>query len=119
MEGPETFHRFVVIEFPTLEQGVKCFESPEYQEAAQLPPHRRRHCRARDRRRRRRDEIDSVLRRAIRFMRGQGAPSGTLPGHKRVAKTLDGDLIDNRTFCSRGQHLQLLRNPSTAFCWSR
>ncbi len=36
MEGPDTFHRFVVIEFPTLEQGVTCFESPEYQEAAAL-----------------------------------------------------------------------------------
>jgi uncharacterized protein (DUF1330 family) len=24
----------VVIEFPTLEQGVACFESPEYQHAA-------------------------------------------------------------------------------------
>jgi uncharacterized protein (DUF1330 family) len=34
MEGPEEFHRFVVIEFPTLEQGVACFQSPEYQEAA-------------------------------------------------------------------------------------
>lgn len=34
MEGPEQFHRFVVIEFPTLEQGVACFESAEYQEAA-------------------------------------------------------------------------------------
>ncbi|KGH05127.1 DUF1330 domain-containing protein [Comamonas thiooxydans] len=34
MEGPETFHRFVVIEFPTLEAGVGCFESPDYQEAA-------------------------------------------------------------------------------------
>lgn len=34
MEGPDTFHRFVVIEFPTLEEGVACFESPEYQEAA-------------------------------------------------------------------------------------
>jgi len=34
MEGPEKFHRFVVIEFPTLEQGVACFDSPEYQEAA-------------------------------------------------------------------------------------
>lgn len=34
MEGPETFHRHVVIEFPTLEQAVACFESPEYQEAA-------------------------------------------------------------------------------------
>ena len=34
MEGPEAFHRFVVIEFASLEQGVKCFESPEYQAAA-------------------------------------------------------------------------------------
>ena len=34
MEGPETFHRFVVIEFPTLEQAAACFESKEYQEAA-------------------------------------------------------------------------------------
>ena len=33
-EGPHDFHRFVVIEFPTLEQGVACFESPEYQHAA-------------------------------------------------------------------------------------
>ena len=33
-EGPHDFHRFVVIEFPTLEQGVACFESPEYQNAA-------------------------------------------------------------------------------------
>jgi uncharacterized protein (DUF1330 family) len=33
-EGPHDFNRFVVIEFPTLEQGVACFESPEYQEAA-------------------------------------------------------------------------------------
>ncbi len=33
-EGPTEFHRFVVIEFPTLEQGVACFESREYQEAA-------------------------------------------------------------------------------------
>ena len=30
MEGPEAFHRFVVIEFATLEQGVACFESSEY-----------------------------------------------------------------------------------------
>jgi len=36
MEGPETFHRFVVIEFPTFEQAVACFESKEYQEAAQF-----------------------------------------------------------------------------------
>jgi len=34
MEGPDTFHRFVVIEFDTLEQGVACFRSPEYEEAA-------------------------------------------------------------------------------------
>jgi uncharacterized protein (DUF1330 family) len=34
MEGPEAFHRFVVIEFPTFEQAVACFESPEYQEAS-------------------------------------------------------------------------------------
>jgi len=34
MEGPEQFHRFVVIEFPTLEAGVNCFQSPEYQAAA-------------------------------------------------------------------------------------
>jgi uncharacterized protein (DUF1330 family) len=34
MEGPDTFHRFVVIEFPTLEQGVACFTSDEYNEAA-------------------------------------------------------------------------------------
>lgn len=34
MEGPEKFHRFVVIEFPTMENAVACFNSPEYQEAA-------------------------------------------------------------------------------------
>ena len=34
MEGPEDFHRFVVIEFPTLQAGVACFESPEYVAAA-------------------------------------------------------------------------------------
>lgn len=34
MEGPETFHRFVVIEFPTFEAATSCFESPEYVEAA-------------------------------------------------------------------------------------
>ena len=36
-EGGEDFrqfHRHIVIEFPTLEQAVACFESPEYQEAA-------------------------------------------------------------------------------------
>ena len=34
MEGPDKFRRFVVIEFPTFEQGVACFRSPEYDEAA-------------------------------------------------------------------------------------
>jgi len=37
MEGPETFKRFVVIEFPSLEAGVTCFESPEYVAAAESP----------------------------------------------------------------------------------
>ncbi len=34
MEGSDRFHRFVVIEFPTLEHAVKCHQSPEYQAAA-------------------------------------------------------------------------------------
>jgi uncharacterized protein (DUF1330 family) len=34
MEGPEEFHRFVVIEFPTFEAAVECFESDEYKAAA-------------------------------------------------------------------------------------
>lgn len=38
MEGPEKFARFVVIEFPTFEDGVACFRSPEYDAAAR---HRR------------------------------------------------------------------------------
>lgn len=34
LEGPEKFHRFVVIEFPSLEQAVACHDFPEYREAA-------------------------------------------------------------------------------------
>lgn len=34
LEGPKKFQRFVVIEFPTLEQAVACHESPEYQAAS-------------------------------------------------------------------------------------
>jgi uncharacterized protein (DUF1330 family) len=34
MEGPDKFHRFVVIEFPSFEQGVACFQSDEYNQAA-------------------------------------------------------------------------------------
>ena len=34
MEGPQDFHRFVVIECPRHEDAVACFESPEYVRAA-------------------------------------------------------------------------------------
>ena len=34
MEGPDYFERFVVIEFPTMEDAVACFESDEYNAAA-------------------------------------------------------------------------------------
>jgi uncharacterized protein (DUF1330 family) len=34
LEEPEKFHRFVVIEFPSLEQAVACHSSPEYTEAS-------------------------------------------------------------------------------------
>lgn len=34
MEGSDRFHRFVVIEFPTMELAVKCHQSPEYQAVA-------------------------------------------------------------------------------------
>ena len=33
LEGPDTFERNIVVEFPSLEQAVACHESPEYQEA--------------------------------------------------------------------------------------
>jgi uncharacterized protein (DUF1330 family) len=35
LEGPEKFGRFIVIEFPSLDQAVACHDSPEYQAAAQ------------------------------------------------------------------------------------
>jgi uncharacterized protein (DUF1330 family) len=34
LEGPAKFHRFIVIEFPSLEAAVACHDSPEYTEAA-------------------------------------------------------------------------------------
>ncbi|HEX4926794.1 MAG TPA: DUF1330 domain-containing protein [Burkholderiales bacterium] len=34
LEGPRKFHRFVVVEFPSLEQALACHRSAEYQEAA-------------------------------------------------------------------------------------
>src|ERR1700752_1234394 len=37
LEGPEKFHRFIVIEFPSLEKAVACHESPQYLEAAAHP----------------------------------------------------------------------------------
>ena len=36
MEGPETFHRFVVIEFPTYSAALECYRSPEYAKAITL-----------------------------------------------------------------------------------
>ena len=34
LEGPATFERFVVIEFPSMDAARACFNSPEYREAA-------------------------------------------------------------------------------------
>ncbi|MCH8112264.1 MAG: DUF1330 domain-containing protein [Proteobacteria bacterium] len=34
LEGPETFGRFVVVEFPSMEQAIACHDSPEYKEAS-------------------------------------------------------------------------------------
>jgi len=36
LEGPEKFARHVVIEFPSLEQALACYESPDYQESRQF-----------------------------------------------------------------------------------
>jgi len=33
LEGPDTFHRFVVIEFPTLKDAHDCHHSKEYHDA--------------------------------------------------------------------------------------
>ena len=38
MEGPEKFHRCVVIEFPSFEDGVACFQSDTYNAAAAHRP---------------------------------------------------------------------------------
>ena len=40
MEGPDKFSRFIVIEFPTFEQGVACFTSPEYDQGRGVPAQR-------------------------------------------------------------------------------
>ena len=71
MEGPENFHRFIVIEFPTFEQAVACFTSPEYDKAAAF-----RRNGAGDRERHRRGGGGFLNRRARR----SGTPRGGDPG---------------------------------------
>jgi len=34
LEGPQKFHRFIVIEFPSLAHAQACHDSPEYQSAS-------------------------------------------------------------------------------------
>ena len=34
LEGPEKFARFVVVEFPSMEEAIACHDSAEYQAAA-------------------------------------------------------------------------------------
>lgn len=34
LEGPEYFHRFVVIEFPSMADAIACHDSDAYQQAA-------------------------------------------------------------------------------------
>ena len=34
VEGPEYYHRFVIIEFPSMADAIACHDSPEYKEAA-------------------------------------------------------------------------------------
>jgi len=64
MEGPDKFHRFVVVEFDTFEQGVACFQSPEYEEAAAF-------------RRNGAGEVETVV------VEGGDATSPTQPSHTR------------------------------------
>lgn len=35
LEGTDKYHRFIVIEFPSLSDGEACFNSTDYQSAAQ------------------------------------------------------------------------------------
>jgi uncharacterized protein (DUF1330 family) len=34
LEGPHAFERFVVVEFPSMEEAIACHRSPEYQAAS-------------------------------------------------------------------------------------
>ena len=36
LEGPEKFHRFVVIEFPSVEAAAACHDGPAYQAALKV-----------------------------------------------------------------------------------
>jgi uncharacterized protein (DUF1330 family) len=36
LEGTDKYHRFIVIEFPSLEAAVACHQSEEYQKAARF-----------------------------------------------------------------------------------
>jgi uncharacterized protein (DUF1330 family) len=36
MEGSDKFHRFIVVEFPSFDDAVACFNSPEYQAACEF-----------------------------------------------------------------------------------
>ena len=59
MEGPDKFHRFVVIEFPTFEQGGGLLHVGGIQQGRGLPPQRRGRGRDRHRRGRRRDAVNA------------------------------------------------------------
>ena len=39
LEGTDQFHRFVIIEFPLLEDGERCWTSKEYQKASSFRKH--------------------------------------------------------------------------------
>ena len=39
VEGPARFTRFVVIEFPSMEHALACYDSPEYQAARNFRLH--------------------------------------------------------------------------------
>ena len=39
LEGPDHFDRFAILEFDTLADVKRCFDSPEYQEAAEFRRH--------------------------------------------------------------------------------
>ena len=66
MEGPDKFHRFVVIEFPSFEQGVACFQVRRIQRGGGIPARRRGRGRNHHGGCRRRDEV-----RSIKLERGQ------------------------------------------------